>query len=94
MATRHALVSLSSAEAVRLTATGIHSGMDITIQNVDDEAYVYIGSESVTSLDYGYRIAPGHAISWELPGTDSLYAITNTDGSKVAVLKTNLESGA
>ncbi len=94
MTTRHSLVTLSNTSATRLTPLGLHSGMDITIQNVDDEAYVYIGSENVTALDYGYRITPGHAISWELPGTDSLYAITNTDGSKVAVLKTNLDSGA
>jgi hypothetical protein len=67
--------------------------MDITVQNVHDTAYVYIGGEGVTALSYGYRIAPGHAISWELPGKDPLYAITNTNNSKVGVLKTNLESG-
>ena len=68
--------------------------MDITLQNVDDAAYVYIGASEVSSLNYGYRIAPGHAISWELPGTDSLFAITDTNNSKLAVLSTNLETGA
>jgi hypothetical protein len=68
--------------------------MDITIQNVHASAYVYVGGEGVTSSNYGYRIAPGHAISWELPGKDALYAITDTNNSKVAVLKTNLDSGA
>jgi hypothetical protein len=67
--------------------------MDITVQNVHDTAYVYIGGEGVTALSYGYRIAPGHAISFELPGTGNLYAITDTNSSKVAVLKTNLEHG-
>lgn len=93
MSTRHSLVTLSNTSATRLTPLGIHSGMDITIQNVSDTAYVYIGGEGVIVQNYGYRIAPGHAISWELPGTDSLYAITDTDGSLAAVLKTNLESG-
>jgi len=65
--------------------------MDITLQNVHDTAYVYVGAEGVTSTNYGYRIAPGHAISWELPEKDSLYAITDTDNSKLAVLKTSLE---
>jgi hypothetical protein len=69
----------------------MHSGMDITLQNVDATAYVYIGGEGVTSSNYGYRIAPGHAISWELPEKDSLYAITDTNSSKLAVLKTGLE---
>ena len=91
--TTHALTTLSSSSATRLTPNGVHSGMDITLQNVHDTAYVYIGGEGVTSLDYGYRIAPGHAISWELPGKDALYAITDTNNSKVAILKTNLEAG-
>ena len=92
--TIHSLTTLSNSTATRLTPAGLHSGMDITIQNVDDSAYVYIGAEGVTSLNYGYRIAPGHAISWELPGKDTLYAITDTNNSKIAVLKTNLEAGS
>ena len=91
--TTHALTTLSNSTATRLTPNGVHSGMDITLQNVHDTAYVYIGGEGVTSLDYGYRIAPGHAISWELPGKDALYAITDTNSSKIAILKTNLEAG-
>jgi hypothetical protein len=67
--------------------------MDITVQNVHDSAIVYLGGEGVTSSDYGYRLNPGLAISFELPGRDALYAISNTNNSKVAVLKTNLESG-
>ncbi len=91
--TTHATISLSSETATRLTPNGLHSGMDITIQNFDDAAYVYIGGEDVTTEDFGFRINPGSAISFELPGRDALYAITDTDQSKVAVLKTNLETG-
>jgi len=93
MATTHNLVTLSDSEGTRLSPAGLHSGVDITIQNVDDAAYVYIGGEDVTTEDFGFRINPGSAISFELPGRDALYAITDTDQSKVAVLKTNLESG-
>jgi len=67
--------------------------MDITVQNVDDSAYVYVGGEGVTSLNYGYRISPNNGWSVELNGKDSLYAISDTDESKVAVLKTSLEYG-
>ncbi len=91
--TTHSLTTLSNTAATRLTPNGLHSGMDITIQNVHDTAYVYIGAVGVTSSNYGYRIAPGHAISWELPGKDALYAITDTNNSKIAILKTNLEAG-
>ena len=91
--TTHALTTLSSSAATRLTPNGVHSGMDITIQNIHASAYVYVGGEGVTSSSYGYRLDPNTAISFELPGKDALYAITGTNGSQVAVIKTNLDSG-
>lgn len=91
--TTHALTTLSSSSATLLTPNGTHSGLDITIQNVHSSAYVYIGGVGVTTLNYGYRLAPGSAWSVELSGKDSLYAITDTNNSKVAVLNTSLESG-
>lgn len=91
--TTHSLTTLSNTAATRLTPVGLHSGMDVTIQNVHASAIVYIGGEGVTSSDYGYRLSPDTAWSVELAGKDALYAITNTNGSAVAILKTNLESG-
>jgi hypothetical protein len=91
--TTHSLIALSASAETRLTPNGLHSGMDITIQNVHDAATVYIGGESVSSSNYGYRLLAGTAISFELPGRDALYAISSTNGSTVAVLKTNLEAG-
>jgi len=91
--TQHSLTTLSNTSATRLTPNGTHSGMDITIQNVDESAIVYIGGEGVTSLNYGYRLSADNAFSIELSGLDALYAITNTNGSKVSVLQTSLESG-
>ena len=92
--TTHALTTLSSSAATRLTPLGLHSGMDITIQNIHASAYVYIGGEGVTSSSYGYRLNPGSAISFELPGKDAIFAITGTNGSQIAVIKTNLDSGS
>jgi hypothetical protein len=91
--TQHALTTLSSTSATKLTPNGTHSGLDITIQNVHASAIVYIGGAGVTALNYGYRLTPGSAWSVELPGRNSLFAITDTNGSKVAILKTNLETG-
>jgi hypothetical protein len=67
--------------------------MDITIQNISDENYVFVGGEGVNAQHFGYRISPGSAISFELPGKDSLYVIADADETGIAVLKTNLESG-
>jgi hypothetical protein len=67
--------------------------MDITIQNISDENFVYLGGEGVTQENFGYRLNPGSAISFELPGRDALYAIADGEETLVAVIKTNLESG-
>ena len=91
--TLHAHTTLSSTTATRLTPNGLHSGMDITIQNIDASAYVYLGAEGVTTSVYGYRINPGTAFSIELPGRDALYAISSVNDSKVAILQTGLETG-
>lgn len=92
--TVHRITILSNSPGTRLTPNGIHSGVDFTIQNVNESAYVYIGGEGVSTSDYGYRISPGHAISFELPGKDAMYAISNIDEAEVAIIEVGLESGS
>lgn len=91
--TTHATITLSGDMATKLTPDGLHSGMDITVQNLESETYVYIGGEGVTSSNFGYRLAPNSAISFELPGKNALYAIGHIDGAQISVLKTGLEVG-
>lgn len=92
--TTHALATLSNISATRLTPNGMHSGMDITLQNVNLSGYIYIGGEGVTSSDYGFRLMPNHSISFELPGLNALYAISSENGMKLAIIKIGLESGS
>ena len=93
--TTHSLLTLSNSEAYRLTPLGTHSGMDITIQNVNPSGYIYIGGDNtVSSTNYGFRILPNHSISFELPGKDGLFAISSASGMSLAVIKTNLEKGS
>jgi len=91
MATEHGLITLSNATATIVTTPGTHSGADVTIQNVDETAIVYLGGIGVTSTDYGFKLTPGAAWSVELASKDHIYAISDTDASEVAVLKVNLE---
>lgn len=90
--TTHIVHTLSDTITTRITPNGIHSGMDITIQNVNDSGYIYIGGEGVTDTSYGFRLMPQHSFSIELPGEDALYLIADNNGMKAAVLQTNLES--
>ena len=92
MAAYHELLTLSNATATELTPPGkIHSGLDLTIQNVDETAVVYIGTSSVTASNYGFKIEPGVAFSVELNPRDELYAISDTNGSNAALLRVLLE---
>ena len=91
--TTHNNFTLSDSQATRLTPNGTHSGMDITIQNTNETGNVYLGGEGVTQSSFGFKLAPGQAISFELPGNNALYAIAEINGGVIAVLKTGLEAG-
>jgi hypothetical protein len=91
--TAHILYTLSNSAVTRLTPNGTHSGLDFTIQNVNESGYIYIGgNDTVSSTDYGFRILPNHSISFEIPGKDALYAIASANGMKAAVISMSLES--
>lgn len=78
--------------AKRITPNGIHSGMDITIQNVNESGNIYVGGEGVSTTNYGYKLLPGAAISFELPGKDAIYLIADNADSEAAILTIGLES--
>lgn len=90
--TAHQIVILSDEEATRLTPLGTHSGMDITVQSINDAGYIFLGGSGVTDTSFGYRLAPGHAISFELPGRDALYAIASDPDMRISIIKIGLEA--
>lgn len=92
--TQHIKITLSNTQDTRLTPAGVHSGMDITIQNINASGVVYIGGQGVTSSNFGYRLSADHAISFELPGRDALYAIAENNNAEIAIITTNIETGS
>ena len=93
MAIRQNIYELSSSSATLLSPTGVHAGVDITIQNLSVDGYVYIGTQDVSTSVFGYRINPGAAWSVELSGKDSVHAVSDTNGVQVAIFMVGLESG-
>ena len=92
MATYHELITLSNSTATELTPAGkVHSGLDLTVQNIDESATVYIGGAGVTAADYGFKLTAGSGFSVELNPRDELYAISDTNESEVALLRVLLE---
>jgi hypothetical protein len=92
--TLHSRILLSDTTATRLTPTGTHSGMDITLQNPNTTGNIYIGAEGVNESSFGFLLFPKMSFSIELHGRDFLYAIADTDDLPLVILKTNLESGS
>lgn len=91
----HSLMSISNSSATLLTPAGQHSGMDITIQNVNSSGYIYLGVDNtVNTTNYGFRIMPNHSISFELSGGDKIYGFASAADMSAAVIKINLESGS
>lgn len=89
--TTHNLYTVNNTTPTLVSPSGLDSGVDITIQNVNDTGYIYIGGEGVSSSSYGFRLFPNQAFSVELAGTDDLYVIGSSTSLSVAVLTTSLE---
>ena len=90
----HKIYNLNNSSATRITPQGTHSGLDVTIQNVHESNYVYVGAnDTLTTTNYGYRIMPNHAISFELPGSDALFILGSASSTTAAVIITGLEIG-
>ena len=91
MATFHDLLTLSNATATELSPGANHSGLDVTVQNVDDTANVFVGASTVTASDYGFKLVPGAGISFEPNPKDRLYVISDVNESKAALIRIFLE---
>lgn len=67
------------------------NGRDVTIQNNNPSAGVFLGGVGVTSSDYGFKLLPGAAISFELDGEDSIWAVGSENAATVNTLQIQLE---
>lgn len=92
MATVHATHTLTVAEtAYEIIPALAGNGKDVTIQNNNASASVLIGGPGVTVTDYGFKILPNAAISFELDGTDSIWAVSETAEATVNTMRIDLE---
>jgi hypothetical protein len=57
----------------------------VSIQNLSDSGFAYLGNEIVTTSNYGHKLFPGQSFSIELNSDDKLWAVGDS-GVTVAVL--------
>lgn len=73
-----------------ITPPGVHSGVDITIQNNHLTYSIFIGAEDVTSFYYGHRLDPGKSVAFTVAPQDSLYIISDGEFGDVSILTLGL----
>lgn len=88
----HETFTLTTAEtAYEIIPARGGNGRDVTIQNNNATATVLIGGPGVTVTDYGFKILPNTAISFELDGTDVIWAVSENSSATVNVMTVKLE---
>ena len=94
MNVNHELISLSDGSTTLIpspVSAEVFYSVSFSVQNVHDSAYVYIGSTDVNSGSYGIRLLPGAVVSFEnLPKNAPIYAISDTNGSQISVLRMSM----
>jgi hypothetical protein len=92
MATVHETYTLTtSGTAYEIIPTIGGNGKDVTIQNNNASANVFIGGPGVTTSSFGFKILPGAAISFELDGTDNIWAVGSENSATVNIMRIDLE---
>lgn len=85
---QHQLITLSSTATIlsipSLNEIENSRQLVISVQNLDSQAYVYLGDSTVTSSSYGYRIDPGQTFTADLRPSEELYAVGS---SSIAVIR-------
>jgi len=56
----------------------------ISIQNISETGYAYLGNQSVTNESYGHKLFPGQSFSVDLLSDDQIWAVGDS-GVAVAV---------
>lgn len=92
MAARHEVILLTSGgEAYEIVPALGGNGRDVTIQNNNATANLFIGGEGVNPENFGFKLTPGSGISFELDGADALFATSDQNVVYAHILSVKLE---
>jgi|GEM_PF-2961786 len=93
----HAVIELSDITQTLLSDDGdnLYYNVDLTIQNIDQDANVYIGVDGVSPSSFGVLLYPGSTTAFgKLSEDDKIYALSDVNGSKVAIFRSSSISKA
>jgi hypothetical protein len=84
---RHRLQALSTSTPAQLTIDDeVQSANTLVVQNINDNGFIYLGTSSVSSSNYGYKLYPGQGFTIELSSYTRVYAVSSGSGMSAAVM--------
>lgn len=87
---RHRIVALNSTPVLMTTHEPVDRLNVLSIQNIMNTGYAYLGSSNVSSSVYGHKLYPGQSFTIELAPNDRVWAVGDA-GVSVAIF--NLDIG-
>ena len=80
-------LTLSTTTPTELTIQDtVQSANTLVVQNNNDSGYLYLGTNSVSSTNYGYKLFPGQGFTIELSAYSRIYAIASANTMTAAVM--------
>jgi hypothetical protein len=84
MKLRHKIQSLNST-AVNLVVREVTDARNsMSIQNISNTGFAYLGNSSVTTTDFGIKLFPGQIYTIEFAPSDDIWAVGDS-GVQVAI---------
>ncbi len=84
MRSRHKIQALNSTPVNLVVREATDAINSMSIQNIADTGFVYIGAAGVTSTDFGIKLFPGQIYTIELAPSDDIWAVGDS-GVSVAI---------
>jgi hypothetical protein len=90
----HKTFTLNNTKPVRVGPKSPHSGVVLTVQNLDESEFVYVGvNDKLSTTNYGFKVLPNISISFELSGKDTVFAIGSASSVQVSAVTAGPEDG-
>ena len=84
MKLRHKIQSLNSTAVNLVVREATDARNSMSIQNVSNTGFAYLGNSTVTSSDFGIKLYPGQIYTIEFAPSDDIWAVGDS-GVQVAI---------
>jgi hypothetical protein len=84
MKLRHKIQSLNSTAVNLVVREATDARNSMSIQNISNTGFAYLGNSTVTSSDFGIKLYPGQIYTIEFAPSDDIWAVGDT-GVQLAI---------